>query len=564
MKKSALFLLLSIVLLLLTAVSVSAKENVLTIPFSRQTRAYGCGQNTFRMIMGYWGERLPIERIYGYTGFNSSTRRDFQNIIKRHFSDFQFKEIDKNIDSVIKAIDNNRPVMVETNAAFLTYLPYQSSGGHYIAAIGYNTEKEVIYVRDPNSYYVEELKYEDLKKAWGNKNMIVFTIYKKNGKFVKADNIKHFSDKAKPFGAEKEETTTPFYAYLIPSLYTVMNTSERGIANTTLLDDWLYTVKVQGIHFGHLNLERSPWLYQDIPFYGLGANVGVNLGTPQFLFGASDALSPGVFRFLRTRTMDIRSFSSIKSVPSLTMPTLSLEATGYISLLDVMPEGTAGPYPLANPYSRLSNIEDSYKVQFSKLRGGRFNIRHGLDQTWGYLSGAVTLTSVDVTSGDVTQRLDVIGGDVTIGPVEGALQYHLGSFEEGVQSRVLAYSAGLNLNLPQLSGGLFTVLDFIGLFRAYYQFRHEEFSFETEDISFDVVQNVHRLELPMNLKFVHLIYGFDLGYSEGSFDHFTIGGRLLFNLFLPYFQAQAGYNYTAKANEPGNHALHIGIYAGLW
>ena len=563
MKKPALFCIV-IVLLLLSVLSVSAKEKVLTIPYSRQTRAYGCGQNTFRMIMGYWGERLPIERIYGYTGFNSSTRRDFQNIIKKHFTDFQFKEINKDIDSIIEAIDNNRPVMVETNAAFLTYLPYQSSGGHYIAAIGYNTEKEVIYVRDPNSYYVEALTYEDLKKAWRNKNMIAFTIYRKNGTFVKADTVKHFSDKAKPFGAEKEETTTPFFAYLIPSIYTVLNTSERGVPNTTLLNDWLYTVKVQGMHFGHLSLERSPWLYQDIPFYGLGANVGVNLGTPQFLFGASDALSPGVFRFLRTRTMDVRSFSSIKNVPSLTMPTLSLEATGFISLLDVMPEERAGPYPLPNPYSRLSNIEDSYKVRFSKLRGGRFTIRHGLDQTWGYLSGAVTLTSVDVTSGEVTQRLDVIGGDVTIGPLEGALQYHLGNFNGGIQSRVLAYSAGLNLNLPKLSGGVFTVLDFIGLFRSYYQFRHEEFGFETEDISFDVVQDVHRLELPMNLKFVTLIYGFDLGYSEGNFDHFTIGGRLLFNLFLPYFQAQAGYNYTAKSNGPGNHAFHIGIYAGLW
>jgi hypothetical protein len=38
----------------------------------------------------------------------------------------------------------------------------------------------------------------------------------------------------------------------------------------------------------------------------------------------------------------------------------------------------------------------------------------------------------------------------------------------------------------------------------------------------------------------------------------------LFNMFLPFFQAQAGYTYTVRTDNTDNHALHVGIYAGLW
>jgi hypothetical protein len=542
------------------------KEVVLKIPFSHQTKAYGCGQNSFRMVMGYWGEDIEKAKLYGYTGYNPTTTKDFQKIIKDRYSDFRFKKLDKEIAAVIESIDAKRPVMIETSAAFLPYLPYESAAGHYIVAVGYNTEKKHIYVRDPNSFYVESLTFEELEQSWQGKQRSIFAVFRKDGKYVKPDKIKHYSDKAKPFGAEKEKRTTPFYAYLVPTLYTVFNTSENGIKNTTLKDDWLYTIKIQGLHFGHIQLDSSPWLYQDVPFYGIAANLGFDFGRTKVLFNDSDAFSPGVFRYLQERTLAIRSFSSIKTVPALTIPSLVVEGSFYSSLLDVLPEGKTGPYPLLNPYNRLSNPEASDLV-FSKLRGGRVNLRRGINQTWGYLSGGVTLNSVEIhsKSADKDHRLNVLGGDITLGPVEGAVQYYKNTFNDGTKAELLALSAALNLTLPKISGGIFSVLDFIGLFRSYYQFTYEDFLYNPANTSRTALtRSIHHVEFPMFLRVVDFVYGFDFIYSDKAFDSFKIGGRVLFNMLLPYFQAQAGYTYTARANDTNNHALHVGIYAGLW
>ena len=67
-----------IVLICVLCVSASfgfAAEKVLTIPYSRQTRAYSCGQNSFRMVMGYWGTSLEKAQIFGITGYNATNSK---------------------------------------------------------------------------------------------------------------------------------------------------------------------------------------------------------------------------------------------------------------------------------------------------------------------------------------------------------------------------------------------------------------------------------------------------------------------------------------------------------
>ncbi len=545
---------LPIYFFIFVAISIygESEEKVLTIPYSRQLKAYSCGQNSFRMVMGYWGVDLTKAEIFRLTGYRATTIKDFERIVEAHFPDFEFRKLEKNIESIKKSVDENRPVFIQVNAGYLPYLDYESAGGHYIVALGYNREKEVIYVRDPNSFYVEAISYKELQKAWGNPRHFVFSIYKKDGVFVKPENIKHYSQEAKPFGAEKEERKTPLYAALIPSVYTVFNTSETGIKNTSLLEDWLYTVKIQGLYFGHLNLERAPWVYQQTPFYGIGGNLGFDFGRKKLLFGHSDTLSPGVYRQLRQRTLDPRSFDTIKRIPSLTLSYLVLEVSGYANLLE-----NYYPHPPAT-------MAYENPVDLTSLVGGRLAARYGLGQIWGYLSLGGSVDSVKLTVGDKSRRIYIPGGDVTIGPLEGSFRYLNKELDGENSIRILAFSGGLNLNLPQISGGIFTVLNFIGLFRTYYNFNYQEFRFTGSTPESGMITTSHSFEFPMSLWFLNLIYGFDFTLSNNSLYSFDAGGRLLFNQFLPYFQLQAGYKYTWNMNEKNNHALHLGVYAGLW
>ena len=540
-----------LLILFCCAAFLTAEEKVLTIPYSNQSKAYSCGQNSFRMVMGYWGTDLSKSQIFGYTGYNATNSKLLKGIVGKYFPYFTFKQISKSIDSVIAAIDDNKPVLVEVNAGYLTYLDYSASAGHYIVAVGYNTEKKVVYVRDPNSYYVEELPFADLEKAWSDKKHIVFTIYRKNGKFVPAKKIRHYSDKAKPFGAEKEKRTTPLYAFLIPSVYTVFNTSENGIKNTTLQDDWLYTIKIQGVSFGHLVLDRSPWIFQEVPYYGFSGNLGYNFGRNKVLFSNSEAVSPGVFRMLQNRTLDVRTFNSIKPIPALTLRAFVAEVSGFAGLQEVN-----------SPYDSL---------ELSRLLGGRICMRYGLNQALGYISGAGSVVSLILSSGDRNERIIVPGGDLTLGPLEGAFQYYDKKLDSGTEVKVLAYSGALNLNMPELSGGFFTYLNYAGLFKLFYQFSHEEFLYSAPALNVNSLVNTHRIEVPMNLKYLYLIYGADFvhGGKGESLDSFSTGARLLFNLFLPYFQLQAGYTYTwhsggGISRDIHNHALNLGFYAGLW
>lgn len=538
--------------------SAVAEEKVLTIPYSKQTKAYACGQNSFLMVMGYWGSDLSKPELFGMTGYNPTTSRQFQEIVNGKFPEFRYEEIDREIDSVVEAINADRPVMMEVDALFLPYIDYGTSAGHYIVAVGYDREKEVIYVRDPNSPYIESITYEELREAWKGPRKKIYTIYREDGEFVPPDKISHYSDEAKPFGAEKEERRTPFYMFLIPSVYTVFNTGETGMRDTTLLDDWLYTVKIQGLFFGHLSLDRSPWLYQDKEFHGIAANLGFDFKKVKVLFGNTDTVSTGVFRDLETKTLNSRFFNTTKKIDGLTAPWLIMEGSYFMALPIIDPP---------NPYENIPGEEYNRALDIETFRGGRFGFRHGINQTWGYFSGAGSLTSAKVSVNGYSHWINVFGGDVTLAPVEFAFQYYKNTFADGVDAKVLAYSVGLNLNSPQMRGGLFTVIDFMGLTRMYFRFKSETFLYNTPltgDAEIDVWENSIKAELPMNLRILDFIYGFDVTWSHGSYSGFGLQGRALFNQFLPYFQGQIGYSFSHETDGDNIHALNIGIYAGLW
>lgn len=544
-------------MILLTA-AAGAEEKVLTIPYAKQTKAYACGQNSFLMIMGYWGAGLSKQELFAMTGYNPTTSKMFEDIIAGRFPEYEYRVLDKDIETLRGAIDANRPVMMEVDALFLPYIDYGTSAGHYIVAVGYNTDKETIYIRDPNTPYVETLSYSELKEAWEGKRKTIYTIYRKDGKFLPPDRISHYSDEAKPFGAEKEKRKTPFYAFFIPSVFTSFNTAETGMRNTTLLNDWLYTVKIQGLYFGHLSLDRSPWLYQEKEFHGFAANLGFDFKKLKVLSGNTDTLSTGVFRGLETKTLNSRFFNTTKKIDGLTAPWLIAEGSYFMALPLIGPP---------NPYENIPFEEYNRALDIELFRGGRIGFRHGLDQIWGYLSAAGSLTSAKVSVNGYSNWLNVFGGDLTLAPVELAFQYYQNDFTDGVSARVLAYSVAVNLNSPQIRGGLFTVIDFIGLTRSYIRFQSETFTYDTPltaDVEIDVQERTLTMELPMALKILDLVYGFDISWSHGVYSGFSLGGRVLFNQFLPNFQAHAGYRFAYETDGDFIHAVNIGVYAGLW
>jgi hypothetical protein len=177
------------------------------------------------------------------------------------------------------------------------------------------------------------------------------------------------------------------------------------------------------------------------------------------------------------------------------------------------------------------------------------------------------LTSAKVSVNGYENWLNVFGGDVTLAPVEFAFQYFKNNFADGVSAKVLAYSVGINLNSPQLRGGFLTAVDFIGLTRMYFRFRSETFLYDTPltpAAEIDVDEKSISMELPMSLRVLDLVYGFDVPWSHNTYSGFSLGARALFNQFLPYFQGHVGYQFRHETDGDNIHAVNVGVYAGLW
>lgn len=536
-------------------------EKILPVPWSKQVRSYACGQNCFLMIMGYWETGLTKHRLFLYTGYGGTTSGQFRKIIENHYPEYTFEIIEKSIDSVINQIRMGRPVMLDVKTTEVPYLKFSISAAHNAVAVGYNREKELIYVRDPNTPYVEKFPFDRLEAGWVNPRAKIYSIYRKDGTVPppkEPEEVAHFSSEGKPFGAERVFTPKPWYRPLIPSVYTVFHTGREGPAGTSLPEDLLYTLRLGGLLFGHVLLDRSPWLFQEQGFFGLGGSIGFNFTTNEAVFGNSDALSPGVFRFLETKTFRSRYFNTIKPVPDFTNPELILEALVFTDLGLSYP-GTSGP---------------AEELSFNRLYGGRVSLRRGIGQNWGYLGAGGSLTSVEISAGELhgAHRFDVFGGDITLGPLEGAVQYGDRILSGGAgRVKVAAYSAGVNLSLPKITGGIFSVFNFLGFYRMFFRFTSTDFVYDPsaeKGMEIETHTRAFRFEFPAALKIADIVYGADLKFSAraGKWQpaEFSAGCRILANQFLPYAQFQIGYRYTRKVLAGGNiHSFHFGIYAGI-
>ena len=544
-----------IVVIALISSSLWAESSYFDIPLSRQKKAYSCGQNSFRMIMGYWGNRLSKTDIFFKTGFNATSTATFEALVKKEYKQYKFEYIRKDMPSVKAQLIKGRPVMVAVDAQFLNYLNYGTSSGHFIVLTGYDDKTGVVYLRDTNSDYVESLEYKRLKNAWGGFGYKAFVIYKAGKGKAPRKKPKHFSDTAKARGAKKVQKKVSIINYFMPTVYLAYNgrmdsDNSLQLEETFSKEPVLFNIRLHGLYYGHMTLEKDPWLGNDKTFKGFAINVGYNF-SGKLIFHNGENISPGLYYFGRPRTLEVLSFNTIKTIPYLTSSTLSVEASYYSG----------------EQFKEFFSPEEN-GINLKSAKGGRVGFRWGLGQILGNLSAGVSYAEVQMSANSVNTIVNPWAYDMTIGPLFGSYQNTSHSFYGNTLDK-LSYNWGLNLNMNILNIPLVRTL---GLLNMFYQKSVDSSTLTGAGSTNNVTNTKNKFEFPMNLKIIHLMYGY--ASEERVFTSTTaadrdstlrlLGLRVLFNHFLPNLQFQVGYQYgweefTYRTNR-AHHALNFGMY----
>ncbi len=565
---------LTIILLLLGCLhssQVLAKSKILEVPYSRQYRAFSCGHNSFRMLMGYWGVRLSRQRIIDNVGV-SGTNGDMLNAyVKRKYSrDFNFLFVSNSVHSIKKEIDRGHPVIVDVDASYLSYLDYDTSSGHAILVTGYDDRKKVFYLRDPNTPYIESITFERIQKAWKGKKRGTYTVVKKDGRSVPKNQIKHF-DKAKPFGAKKDHKGIPI-SWLVPSVhYVLQNDPEKnidlGYARTKPKDRHHYFIFWNGLSYGDTTLENSPWLGNGQSYKMAAFNASYTLRGSRFRLGSGELVSPGVYNFGRHRTLDIHGFKATKRIPALNLNAFTVEASGFLK--------------------QENEEEKSYStidMSVTRWGGGYVGIRRGLGPVLGHASLGVTYAKAHINylnsnDNQISATVPTTTFSATLGPLKGSMQSMSSDNAEDVSGRasnnfadtleVEAHSLGFNLNLGGIrsSAAWLNMLNYTGIFGLHFEMTTEILrKTDTLDIQTYEAHKKWDVELPVALGFMDLAYGWSINRFETSQGHDTnrnVWVKFFYNNFLPFAQLQLGYRLTYANDEATGQELMLGIFAGL-
>jgi uncharacterized protein YaiE (UPF0345 family) len=568
------FFLLVSLSLLLASEDALAKSKILEVPYSKQYRAFSCGHNTFRMMMGYWGQRLSRQRIIDNVGIGGSNGDNFNRYVKSKWSsDFNFSWVGNTTSALRKEIDRDHPVIVGVNAAYLDYLDYETSGGHAIILIGYDDRKKVFYLRDSNSPYVEQIGFDRLKKAMVSKKS-AYKVYRKNGQFVAKRDIKHFDD-AKPFGAKKTEKKGIPISWLLPKIHMTYGNEPApnlgdGFENTEFEEGYFYHVNWNGLQYGHTTLEQTPWLGNGKAFKQLAFNMTYILDGHKFRLGSGELASPGTYAFGRHRTLDVHNFSATKQIPALSLPSFALE----IDAVRKFDNEEDLVYP-----------EHGFKV--SSWGGARLALRRGISQLWGHASAGYTametrFTLEDSASASVVEaRMPSSTFDLTFGPIKGSYQTAstenaevIGGSEAAKLSdklEIQAHSVGIDMKIPGLSGNLVVnALTYLGFFRMHFEYNQEILRKTVGSGTSESTDSSSRqrwdVELPVRAGFADFAYGWSVHedhVADQKSVYHSAWLKVLYNNFLPFAQLQVGYRQTYNSEETLAQELMTGLYLGL-
>jgi hypothetical protein len=569
-RKSAIVATITAWATIVPALEAVAGTKVFDIPYSKQMNAFTCGHENFRMVMAYWDKRLSLQEVMGSLGSHGTTVTQFEDYVKRRFGDFNFEWVNVDYGAVKRQLDAGRPIMIGVDASVLSYLDYETMSGHFVTLVGYNDAGQIVYLRDPNTPYIESVPFADLKEAVDNTDRAAFVVYRKNGGPVAQNQINHFS-KAKAFGAKKEEKKGIPVSWLIPRIHASYENLPRttlaeGFDDTTGREAWRYHLNWNGVTWGHSTLEQTPWLGNGKIFkmtgFGTSWIIGRGLRT-----GATELVSPGVYTFGRQRGLDVRNFSTTKKIPGLIYNKWTLEAGGY-----------------QKKDNDESVLYGHTGMEVESFGGGRIALRRGISQRIGHFSVGVHPAKVKIRdlryTGEEKDAEEVVSAnsfDVTLGIVKGSFQSMSRAKEEASATSagkdalsVEAHSFGVDYNLGQLASGALAirVINYSGLLRPHFEYTRETIRRET--LSGEVLTQSDKhwdLELPVMTNIGTLNYGYSLRQIEiGGDSDVTRSGwlRLSYDGLMPFAQLQIGYRVDWRDTDRADgQTLSMGLSAGI-
>lgn len=133
---------------------------------------YHSGTNSIRKIFRYYGHDIEEEMIFGLASALSFVYTDYrENQLPHFYGRVLPGEFEKNLsdalninikvrksaskkrafDTLIKLLNNDVPVMIYVDVAYLPYLKipdFYHFGGHSVVVFGYDEEQQIVYVSD--------------------------------------------------------------------------------------------------------------------------------------------------------------------------------------------------------------------------------------------------------------------------------------------------------------------------------------------------------------------------------------------------------------------------------
>lgn len=535
-----------------------AASKFLDVPYSRQFQAFTCGHESLRMVLAYWGKRESREKILLAIGANGTTVPVLRQVVKKKFKEFQADVVPANLDAIKKQLDLGRPVLTATWADKLSYLDYESSGGHMVIAVGYDDEKKIMYIRDSNSAYVEQIPYDDFSKAIMDSPQSTVVIYKADTP-APTGPARDF-DKAYKLGQKRDDSGRIPLSVFIPAFFLSYETEPRqnlgdSFAASSKRSNRQFTLSWNGVSYGKQTMEQTPWLgngkVHDTIGFGAAWTVGTNLR-----LAPTELLSPGIYSFGRHRALDIHDDSGIKRIPRLTIPRNTFELTGYLKKID-----------------ETSLQYDSLGVDAVAWSGGRFGWRRGIDPFFGHFAAGVSAGKVDLKldGSDAIISTGTTNYDVSLGILKGAIQTVdldpvVEIDREGLSIR--AYSVGVDYDFSFMHGGIFTPLNRLGMLHPHIELTNETIRRHDNDIDRSINNRRWDVELAVPLHYVDMTYGGSLNQStdiNGVRDSFRSAWfRLAFNAYLPLVQLTAGYRVFYKDfDETIGQQISLGMFFGM-
>lgn len=560
--KKRLLVLTIFVKLFVTNTAVAA-EKILDVPYSRQFQAFTCGHESLRMVLGYWGKRESREEILMRIGANGSAPQTVEKVIKTHYPEFRFESIPVEMASIKKQIDLGRPIMLGAEASNLSYLDYDSFSGHMIVLVGYDDAKKLIFIRDPNSPYVEELGYEQLKAAALDNPQAAFVIYKPNTSPAPGP-ANHF-DKAYPPHTKKDTSGIPIN-WIIPAFYLSYETEPRlnlsdSFAASSKKTSRRYSLSWNGLSFGDQTMEQTPWLGNGKTFQTMGFGGAWVIGSGLRL-APTELLSPGIYSFGRQRILDVHAFTSIKRIPSLMIAKNTVEVSGYLK-----------------PENDESLSYETLGVEATSWSGVRVGVRRGVSLMVGHVSAGLTAGKVNIRfDGDNEQvyTTPTLNYDLNAGIIKGSIQIADLPNSNGADEKshdglkVRAYSLGMDYDVSNIQINLlpFTILSQMGFFRPHLEMTHEIVRRIKGETHQTATTRRWDLELPVPLHFVDMTYGSGISQTildEGDRSSLRSSWvRFAFNAYQPWIQVTAGYRINYKSwNEAVSQQISLGMFAGI-